>query len=256
MSSFGFDLHYPSVYQDDFGENLGCALLELHRQSTKPWNLMWWFSGCQRVELGVMANGAASALSVCWGFLNTKTSATEQNASLYTTWTVRSHANEAMALSVVVTCSQRWQAELPVSTAVQQLCGCWEPRRVEWDGKCPWWRRLLHGCKEHLLWRGPDLYLNCRAQECWAPTGWGWNRCRLGEYLGEVTLCIAPFPRSFWDICFWLQRQDQSWYGCCSYVSQYLAGFWEAFKGGEVWCLPDVFWTNSLKDWRSYLGLN
>lgn len=70
-----------------------------------------------------MANGAASALSVHWGFLSTETSETKQSVSLYNTWTVRSHANEAMALSVVVTYSQR-QPELPVSIAVQQLCGC------------------------------------------------------------------------------------------------------------------------------------
>lgn len=154
------------------------------------------------------------------------------------------------------TCCQRWQAELPVSTAVQQLCGCSEPRRVEWDGKCPWWRKWLHGCKSHLLWRGPDLYLNCRAWECRAPTEWDWNCCRLDEYHGEVTFCIAPLRCPFWDICFQLQGQDQSWCRCCSYVSWCLAGFFAAFKGKEVWCLPNVFWTNPLKDWRSYLGLN
>lgn len=115
------DLHFLSVYQNNFGEILGSVFLELQRQSTKPWNLMGWFSGCQSVELGVMANGAASALSIHWGFLSTKTSETELNASLYNTWAVSSHADDAMALSVLVTHSQRWQAELPVSTALWLL---------------------------------------------------------------------------------------------------------------------------------------
>lgn len=68
-----------------------------------------------------MANGAASALSVHRGFLSTKTSETELNASLCNTWALSSHANDAMALSAVATHSQRWQAKLPVSTALWLL---------------------------------------------------------------------------------------------------------------------------------------
>lgn len=48
---FGVDWHQLNVCQGDFGENLG--FLELQRHSTKPWNLMWQFSDCQRVGLGV-----------------------------------------------------------------------------------------------------------------------------------------------------------------------------------------------------------
>lgn len=60
---FGVGWHQLSVCQGDYGENTG--FLELQRHSTKPWNLMWQFSDCQRVGCGSKRRIFCS-LSVFW----------------------------------------------------------------------------------------------------------------------------------------------------------------------------------------------
>lgn len=198
-----------------------------------------WFSGCQRVGLAVMGNGAASAFLVHWGFWSTKTSKSKQNTSLYNPWTGRSHAVEAMVLSAVV----------PVSTAVQQPCGSQDPRSVEQDGNCPCWRSCSIAANSIPFEEGLTCIWTGEPKSAGLPLG------ELEIAAGCVNIVHCPIDTSFLGHLLSAAETEAELVQMLL-LRLYLAGFLEAFKGRVVWHLPDIFWTNSLKDWRSCLDLN